>query len=96
MRAVDRTTQLFVASLREALPGVRSSVSRSRNRAGRSNYVYIHTHRCTYKIRISDHAIGMRRALSGREDLYISAGAKPASWAVWLGDFVATVREVAA
>ena len=40
------------------------------------------------KVRISDHAIGMRRALSGSEDLYISAGAGPAAWVVWLGDLV--------
>ncbi|TPN11705.1 hypothetical protein [Mesorhizobium sp. B2-1-2] len=96
MRAVDRTMQLLVASIREALPGMHIGISRSCNAAGRSNYVYIHAPGRTYKIRISDHAIGMRRALSGREDLYIPAGAKPASWAVWLGNLVATLQRAAA
>lgn len=95
MRAVDRTTQLFLASLDVALPGVYRQVSRSSTRAGRSNYVFIHAPQRCYKIRISDHPIGMRRALSGAEDLYISAGAKPASWAVWLGDLVATIKRLA-
>jgi hypothetical protein len=95
LRAVDRTTRLFTASLQEALPDVRSQISRSINAAGRSNYVHIYTRPQSYKVRISDHAIGMRRALSGQEDLYISAGASPASWAVWLGDLVATIRRVA-
>lgn len=95
MRAVDRTTKLFLASLDAALPGVHRQVSRSSTRAGRSNYVFIHVPLRCYKIRISDHSIGMRRALSGAEDLYIFAGAKPASWAVWLGDLVATVKRLA-
>ncbi len=95
MRAVDRTTKLFLASLDDALPGVQHQVSRSSTRAGRSNYVFILAPRRSYKIRISDHPIGMRRALSGAEDLYISAGAKPASWSVWLGELVATVERLA-
>ncbi|TIW28698.1 MAG: hypothetical protein E5V63_04260 [Mesorhizobium sp.] len=96
MRAVERTTNLFVASLREALPGISATVERSRNDFGRANYVHIRTGRLYFKVRISDHAIGMRRALSGREDLYIFAGAKPASWAAWLGALVRTVQEAAA
>ncbi|TIX61231.1 MAG: hypothetical protein E5V25_24530 [Mesorhizobium sp.] len=88
MRAVDRTTQLFLASVKDALPALRTQVSKSSNFAGRSNYVFIFTSRCTYKVRISDHAIGMRRAMRGEEDLYIFAGSKPASWAVWLGELV--------
>lgn len=88
MRAVDRTTQLFLASIKHALPGLRTQVSKSRNAAGRSNYVFIFAGRNTYKVRISDHAIGMRRAMRGEEDLYIFAGSKPASWAVWLGELV--------
>lgn len=95
VRAVDRTTQLFLASLDDALPGVKRQVSRSSTRAGRSNYVFILAPRRTYKVRISDHPIGMRRALSGAEDLYICAGAKPASWAVWLGELVATLKRLA-
>lgn len=87
MRAVDRTTRLFVKSLQEAMPGVRHSVSRSRNAAGFSNYVYIYsTVTGPLKVRISDHAIGMRRALRREEDLYIVAGRPPSSWAVWLGE----------
>lgn len=89
MRAVDRTVQLFKQSVEEALPGVRMSVSRSRNAAGHSRYVFIYFgHRGPLKVRISDHAVGMRRALSGECDLFISAGAKPASWAVWLSEIV--------
>jgi hypothetical protein len=88
MRAVDRTTRQFIQSLQEALPGARHQISRSRNIAGRSNYVFIFVGHRSFKIRISDHPIGMRRALSGVEDLYIVAGRPPASWAVWLGDLV--------
>lgn len=88
MRAVDRTTAQFVASVKDALPGLRMQVSKSRNAAGRSNYVFIYASRTSYKVRISDHAIGMRRAMRGEEDLYIFAGSKPASWAVWLGELV--------
>lgn len=88
MRAVDRTTQLFLASVNHALPALRTQVSKSRNAAGRSNYIFIFAGRSTYKVRISDHAIGMRRAMRGEEDLYIFAGSKPASWAVWLGELV--------
>jgi hypothetical protein len=40
-------------------------------------------------VRISDHAVGMRRATSGDCDKFITAGAKPASWAVWLSEIVA-------
>jgi hypothetical protein len=92
MRAVDRTTRLFLASIREALPAATYSVSRSRNTAGRSNYVYIYGRQRSWKVRISDHPIGMRRALAGYEDLYVAAGALPASWAVWIGELVAAMR----
>lgn len=93
MRAVDRTLRQFRASLAEALPDVRTQVSRSTNRAGHSRYVYIHLTDWTAKVRISDHGVGMRRALSGECSLFIAAGAKPSSWAVWLGELVA--REAA-
>lgn len=88
MRAVDRTTKLFVASVKEAIPNARTQVQKSKNAAGRSNYVFIarDNHLYAIKVRISDHPIGMRRAMSGVEDLYIFAGASPASWAVWLGN----------
>lgn len=91
MRAVDRTTKLFLASVKEAMPTVQTRVQKSTNSAGRSNYVFIARDRHLYavKVRISDHAIGMRRAMRGDEDLYIFAGAKPASWAVWLGKLCA-------
>lgn len=95
MRAVDRTTRQFLASLHDALPAVRTSTSRSRNAAGRSNYVFIHGRWRSWKVRISDHPIGMRRALRGEEDLYIFAGAKPACWSVWLGDLVCTMERQA-
>jgi hypothetical protein len=88
VRAVDRTVRLFKASVCNAMPGVRISVSRSCNAAGRSHYVYIYLPREVLKVRISDHAVGMRRALSGECDLFIAAGASPASWAVWLGETV--------
>lgn len=95
MRAVDRTTRQFLASLHAALPALRISTSRSTNAAGRSTYVFIHGPRRSWKVRISDHPIGMRRALRGEEDLYIFAGSKPACWAVWLGDLVRTVERQA-
>ncbi|MGG7535343.1 hypothetical protein [Rhizobium sp. 12,4] len=88
MRAIERTTRQFVASLEEAMPGLQIAVERSRNDWGRSHYVHIRddAQQRYWKVRISDHAVGMRRALSGREDAYISAGARPASWAVWIGE----------
>lgn len=89
MLAVHRTTELFVASLKDALPTVEVRVQRSKNRAGRSNYIYItRTRAMPIKVRVSDHPIGMRRALRGDEQLYIPAGARPASWSVWIGDLV--------
>lgn len=92
-RAVDETTALFVKSLTEAVPAVRVNVQRSYNSAGRSNYVHINDEGlCRYwKVRVSDHPVGMRRAMSGKEALYVFAGASPSSWAVWLGDFVRRV-----
>lgn len=87
MRAVDRTTQMFIASVKDAIPGIDVRVQKSKNAAGRSNYVFIPrgNHIYAIKVRISDHPIGMRRALSGQEDLYIVAGARPDSWAIWIG-----------
>lgn len=93
MSAVDRTLKLFKASIAEALPDHRFQVSRSRNAAGDSRYIYIYLTGWTAKVRISDHAVGMRRALSGECDLFIPAGAKPANWAVWLGQIVSRERE---
>ena len=89
MLAIERTTRQFVASLRDAIPTLYITVERSRNSHGRSNYIHIRdqAQRRYWKVRISDHAVGMRRALSGREDAYITAGSRPASWAVWLGEF---------
>lgn len=85
MRAIDKTTKLFVASVREALPGLHVSVQKSFTRNGRSNYVYIYfAHPRPLKVRISDHPVGMRRALSGDEDLFLHHLAMPASWAVWV------------
>lgn len=88
MRAVERTTKLFVASVREALPAAHVYVSRSVNSHGRSNYVYIDN---TTKVRISDHPIGMTRARFGNEALYVPAGATPDRWAVWLSHLVKRV-----
>jgi hypothetical protein len=90
MRAVDRTTRSFVASIKAALPDVHVVVDRSVNRkGGRSNYVFIHLPKArTLKIRISDHPVGMRRALHGAEDLFISAGAGIDRWSVWLSGIV--------
>lgn len=94
MLAIERTTCQFVAALKETLPDLQVSVDRSRTAFGRSNYVHIRDQagRRYWKVRISDHSIGMRRALSGREDLYITAGTRPPSWAVWLGEFKRLVQ----
>lgn len=90
MRAIERTTRQFVAGLEAAAPGVRVQVERSVTSWGRSNYVHIRDRdqRRYWKVRVSDHAVGMRRALSGECELHIPAGARPPSWAVWLGDFL--------
>jgi hypothetical protein len=89
VRAIERTTRQFVASLEAAIPGLHVSIERSVTPYGRSNYIHIRdqAQRRYWKVRISDHPIGMRRALSGREDLYITAGTRPPSWAVWIGEF---------
>jgi hypothetical protein len=87
MLAIERTTKQFVASVKEALPDASVGVSRSRTKHGRSNYVLISIEDCRrlWKVRISDHPVGMRRALSPfTEHLYIHHRAKPASWAVWV------------
>jgi hypothetical protein len=89
MRAIERTTRQFVESLKGNIPGLVVSVEKSVNDFGRSHYVHIRDadQRRYWKVRISDHAVGMRRAVSGREDLYIHAKAKPDSWMVWLSGF---------
>ncbi|MCP4410066.1 MAG: hypothetical protein GY807_20445 [Gammaproteobacteria bacterium] len=92
MRAVDRTTEKFCETVREALPNYGIGVVRSNVPWGRSNYVYIHplgggSH--IAKVRISDHPISMWRAVHGNESLLITAGASIESWSVWLGELVA-------
>lgn len=86
MRAIDRTTNLFVASVKEAVPDAHVSVQKSRMKHGNSNYVYIYLRggRRAQKVRISDHPVGMNRALYGDENLFVYHRAKPASWAVWV------------
>lgn len=94
MRAIDKTTKLFVSSLKEALPNAGVQVQRSIAKHGRSNYVYIvlgGAHR-SLKVRISDHPVGMRRALYGEEDLFVHHLAKPSSWAVWVSQLPARVQ----
>lgn len=89
MRAIDRTTNAFVASVLAALPDAQTQVDRSVNRqGGRSNYVYIYAGGHTTKVRISDHAVGMRRAMFGNENLLMHAGATIDDWSVWLAQFV--------
>lgn len=85
-RAIERTTSLFVRSVREAIPEAKIQVQRSVKKHGRSNYVYIDLpgQFRGYKVRISDHPVGMMRALHGSESLYVNHLAKPDSWAVWL------------
>lgn len=85
-RAIDRTTSLFVSSVKEALPDARVNVQRSFAKHGRSNYVYVNLEGRwrPLKVRISDHPVGMNRALYGGEDLFVHHLAKPASWAVWV------------
>lgn len=91
MRAIERTTGLFVASVKVALPDIHVQVQRSVAKHGRSNYVYIVLGgaRRSLKVRISDHPVGMRRALYGEDDLFIHHLAKPASWAVWVSQLPA-------
>lgn len=88
MRAIDRTTKLFVEAVRLATPCASVSIDRSVTKFGRSTYVHIRsTDGNLYrKVRISDHPVGMRRATSGQEDLYLHARAKPHNWSVWLGE----------
>lgn len=93
MLAVDRTTKQFVASVKATAPGARIVVDKSRTRHGRSNYVYVYLADRMWKVRISDHPVGMRRALWGLEDLLLDHQAKPASWAVWMGEHVARHAE---
>lgn len=86
MRAIDRTTFLFVCAVRDALPDSHIYVQRSNRPHGCSRYVFITLKPRTMplKVRISDHAVGMRRATSGSECLYLNHLAKPDAWAIWL------------
>lgn len=86
MRAIDKTVKRFVTSVKEAAPDARVHVQRSISEHGRSTYIYIDIKGRwrPIKVRISDHAVGMRRALYGEENLFIHHLAKPASWAVWV------------
>lgn len=94
MRAIDRTTQLFVASVKEALPDARLSVQKSWRKQGRSNYVFVYRKQLRpLKVRISDHPVEMRRALYGEENLFIHHLAKPASWAVWVSQLPAKAQQ---
>lgn len=95
MRAVDRTTKQFVRAVKDAVPGIRVQVERSVTRFGRSHYIHLRDReqRRYWKVRISDHDVGMRRAGSGQEDLYLSARARPDQWSVWLGEFRREVLE---
>lgn len=87
MRAIDRTTKLLMASIQEAVPSAYVRVQKSRLSHGDSNYVYVDLGAFRpLKVRISDHAVGMRRALYGDEDLFVHHLAKPASWAVWVSE----------
>lgn len=88
MRAIDRTTAKFVEACKVALPGVPVRIQRSLTAHGRSNYVYIDVPRrvLALKVRISDHPVGMRRALSGAEQLYLHHLATPDHWSVWLSE----------
>ncbi len=88
MLAIDRTTFLFVCSVRDAIPGAHIYVQRSNLPHGRSRYVFITLEPRTrpLKVRISDHGVGMRRAMSGEEHLYLSHLAKPRAWSVWLSN----------
>ena len=76
MLAVERTTKLFVRSLEQAGVNFKISIEKSRTAFGQSNYVLIrHANALKFwKVRISD--------------LHIPAGAKPSSWAVWMGMLV--------
>lgn len=95
MLAIERTTRQFVESVKHALPDAAVQVQRSRARHGRSNYVYISSSDpCRpYKVRISDHPVGMRRALYGDEDLFVHHMAKPASWAVWVSQLAGREKQ---
>lgn len=90
MLAVERTTKLFVRSVEQTGVPFKIYIEKSRTAHGRSNYVFIRhaNSQKHWKIRISDHPVGMRRATAGIEHLFIAAGAKPASWAVFLGEMV--------
>lgn len=89
MSAIDRTTRRFVASIKDALPEARVSVQKSVNKAGRSHYVYIYLKNLRpRKIRISDHKVGMRRAVYGDEDWFLHDRATPDNWSIWLGQLV--------
>ena len=89
-KAVKHTAYLFVKSVEHALPSAKVSVVTSDRPWGYSRYIYLRLPNLMrpIKVRVSDHEIGMRRAISGECDLYIRGGAKPDSWSVWIGDMV--------
>lgn len=90
MKAIERTTKRFIASLKIELPDFGVHVERSRKPWGQSNYIYIRHPKGLreWKVRVSDHPIGMKRAKYGNEDLLLWAGAIPDNWCVWLSEFV--------
>jgi hypothetical protein len=92
MHSVDRTAKLFIESVETALPEARIQNDRYRSDWGYSRYVFVNCGKWWFKIRISDHAVGMRRATSGECDLFLSGGDGPARWAVWLSKTVAMVN----
>lgn len=83
-RAVTRTVNLFLASVKEALPTARTQVHRSKAR--RSAYVMIYLSHRAMKVRVSDHAVTSHGHRERPSDLYIPAGATPDRWAVWLSE----------
>lgn len=90
MMTIDRTCKVFAASVRQALPGVRLSISISENKHGQSRYIFIHLNRVSLKVRISDHPIDMNRMRSGECDLHLAHNAKPRMWSVWLSKVART------
>jgi hypothetical protein len=89
-KAVKHTAYLFCKSVEHALPAARLNVVSNNGKGGYSRYIYIHLpqQQRPLKVRVSDHTVGLRRALSGECDLFLFSGARPASWAVWLGEIV--------
>lgn len=85
---VNRTTYQLERSINDVVEEASINIVKSRTSYGASNYLYFTIGRVRMKVRISDHPIGMRRATSGDCDLYVTAGAKPSSWACWLSQVI--------